>query len=838
MKYKTVICSSITCSAILIYMHDASAYAPLTHFTIADNAIFQSTLVDSRTLTSVMQDWGLTTADDQSQLFPNPEQQASIDGIAGQPMDYVEDLIDDGAAFEDLGVRALNHFYDPVRGQPLTINLNSAEIKGLSLLGISYPFSTSPDWALKDPQTDNNSNIYALKDVNDYFYRALTSSSKADRDTDFGYMFDGLGHVLHHIGDMAQPQHVRNDMHCDYFVVCGPLGFYNPSLYEKYARTRSVQGTLPVGGYTLNNPVDFTIARDFWYDDAKKGIAQFTNRNFVSEGTNFTTDSSGYVAAVPAYPSPAPSAITNVSYAAVFSAQGEAVPPQIQQACSAKVNSCQIAMYGTSVDDKENPGSNNTNYYASSFSIFDQDLKTSSRCLDPQDNNGTPPSGCDLFALNDYNFQNDLRYLIPRAVAYSAGLINYFFRGRLAVRYDPSTPGGYIVTNKSTYGINASIEVYYDAVDGKRYEAYESAGDVSLDPYCTGTCNDSARVSFQIPAGDPAPVNPGEYMFVMNGIIGSESGIAAKLFEPNHDVYVGQNIQTSGQNEYPTAQQPNFVAEREPDGTLVQDYAIAKGNFNAPIYIGVYNRTLYVSPGYDGLSNGEALGTVRAYSYPGYSSSSSQILTSESDGPTFSSGFAINDNYIFVPAILGPTDYEIRVLDHAGNWVRNLPESDEVTGLSANDKHICALVGGESELIDMQGQVVASLVPYPYNDYFDNMICGSTSDRHYVLSQYSDANENTYDTVYVFDDNGSPVTSFTIDGTLHDGVGIQIAATADKVYISFIQSNEYMSGVAVFNRIVTGNTETYQRTTDIGDGQWTSYGGVAVDMATVLNDPQ
>ncbi len=82
---------------------------------------------------------------------------------------------------------------------------------------------------------------------------------------------------------MAQPQHVRHDAHCN-LIACGPL--YNPSLYESY--TNEVRSNLEVSGY-LN--VTLNSARDYWTTSLNSpqngnGLADFTNANFFSSGSN------------------------------------------------------------------------------------------------------------------------------------------------------------------------------------------------------------------------------------------------------------------------------------------------------------------------------------------------------------------------------------------------------------------------------------------------------------------------------------------------------------------------------------------------------------------------
>jgi hypothetical protein len=170
------------------------------------------------------------------------------------------DLVADGSRFEDnliLGtvLRVRHHFFDPIYDRPLTIAGSEK----------------SPDWALEDLE-NFGSQVFSFRHARDYLYKALTSSNEQERKKNFGLTFQTLGHVIHHVQDMAQPQHVRNDIH--------PIVGAHKSLYEDY--TEQHRGEL---SYTASSVI-FPRSRDFWANDSGAGLAQFTNRNFVSVGAN------------------------------------------------------------------------------------------------------------------------------------------------------------------------------------------------------------------------------------------------------------------------------------------------------------------------------------------------------------------------------------------------------------------------------------------------------------------------------------------------------------------------------------------------------------------------
>ena len=138
----------------------------------------------------------------------------------------ISDLIQFGARWEDdkSWEQALRHFYDPVNNRPLVIDDHRAD-----------PFIVaSPDWALESPQALQDQ-AHSYQDARRHFYDALTGLSEIERKKSFGLMFQSIGHVIHHVQDMAQPQHVRNDVHCDRGI-CKTLfpHVYAPSQYEKY----------------------------------------------------------------------------------------------------------------------------------------------------------------------------------------------------------------------------------------------------------------------------------------------------------------------------------------------------------------------------------------------------------------------------------------------------------------------------------------------------------------------------------------------------------------------------------------------------------------------------
>jgi len=157
----------------------------------------------------------------------------------------IRELVQDGSAFEDEpGIRVRHHFYNPLTGRPA----NSC--------GTEYG-STSPDWPLEDRgqidgvgPTQHQDDSFA--DTRQFFLDALTKPTKDERDTKWGRTFQGLGQVIHHLQDMTQPQHVRNDMHFAYSEQTLPC-VGGKSLYEHYTNLDEpgdrIRTNLPYIGY-------------------------------------------------------------------------------------------------------------------------------------------------------------------------------------------------------------------------------------------------------------------------------------------------------------------------------------------------------------------------------------------------------------------------------------------------------------------------------------------------------------------------------------------------------------------------------------------------------------
>ncbi|HEY7601890.1 MAG TPA: hypothetical protein VIB60_05245, partial [Methylomirabilota bacterium] len=168
-----------------------------------------------------------------------------------------EDWIVQGARDEDLFPRPVNHFWNPLTDAPLTVGLTAG--------------NRAPDWALED-RTGFTSQRYSYRDAREAFATALTAADPTARERAWGHMFYALGHVIHLLQDMAQPQHTRNDQHVH-------IGSYK-SLIETYVEDNISRFVL-----TGAEVPTTTLPRDLWArrleEGLPQGIASFSNGHFL-----------------------------------------------------------------------------------------------------------------------------------------------------------------------------------------------------------------------------------------------------------------------------------------------------------------------------------------------------------------------------------------------------------------------------------------------------------------------------------------------------------------------------------------------------------------------------
>ena len=293
-------------------------------------------------------------------------------------------VVEDGDS--DCDSRVRNHFYNPLE--------NAGYSRGV------IQGAPSADWGLED-RASIDGQAYSYGDARSFFWSALTADTDTERQKSLAMTFRSVGQVVHLIQDAAQPQHTRNDSHAG--LTCPlTLGLLGPkSLYEGYADGLAKAGQLPYSGYAN---VSLPRPRDYWDDETGRGIAEFSSRNFVSAGTNFVGPPD-HLEPAPGFPSP------NGAGAQTSTVDVQTVMPGLN------LNGT-MTFIGTPYDDAYAMQAG-FNPRTSTYSVFAADLAA----------HGLLPR----YTLNRLTFDAALALLVPRAVGYSAGLIDYFFRGTLEI---------------------------------------------------------------------------------------------------------------------------------------------------------------------------------------------------------------------------------------------------------------------------------------------------------------------------------------------------------------------------------------------------------------------
>jgi len=404
----------------------------------------------------------------------------------------VREWIREGGAFEDRPVtRTANHFHHPLREWDRALLTD--------LPGSSFAIQSSVLWAQNPDQRpgrpgDTWSWIRARREFAD----ALTKRSAIEREVALGNTFQALGQVLHLVADASVPAHVRNASHVTgepferwLEAQAQPRGVERPEdararLLAAFAPTSVAFSPTILG--TLPNPLaPIPIAKVFdadGYDGTlgtlgltggnAVGIAEFSNANFFS-GTTIFADRFG---------------TTHQRYSP-FPAS-------------------------TAVEQFIDPNNNRRYWRKTSPGGAVQHLATVSRldffrrllCGGPPRTGGLDPVVHDEYA----------RHLLPRAVGYSAGLLDYFFRGRLQPKFTQGPNGGRDLILRTENLLRnepigpGTLLLLYDDSDGVRRLVQEQpVPDL-------GGAGELPEIRFDIPAETPS-----QYVVVYRGRLGLET---------------------------------------------------------------------------------------------------------------------------------------------------------------------------------------------------------------------------------------------------------------------------------------------------------------------------
>jgi hypothetical protein len=451
--------------------------------------------------------------------------------------------IEEGAKLEDAGsfttfsrARFRNHFHNP-------------------LVNLMPPIGTLTDGGLTDKMTGQSTLFWAQdgtnqlnheggdwswKTVRDHYYRSLTTASKVGMDMFTAMTYQGLGYQMHLVQDMAQPDHVRNDAHP--IDGTGKFNFFETWAKAHYPVIRRYAATATKPVVDLTQPLYDGFAPVGRLMDTRsyvavrmpsaamnQGLAEYTNANFFSDDTIFAaryaTDNKHY------FPYPRKEGTDVQSYfdgtkapEAMISEDGKIVAGLWISKTGEGETVPHLARVGAAAE--------------LAYAVFGEG------------NLFYAALGRDEIIYDDY-----ARLLVPRAVGYSAALLDYFFRGKLTATV---APGDITFRSVKVNISNATINETMTTGDVSLVIRYKTLPETDLGggkfklnypsadfTYKVITLPDKVDMStpqtltFDF-GDDPLPINFSDMtmQLVFKGKLGNEEGaVAVSKLEPITGIY-------------------------------------------------------------------------------------------------------------------------------------------------------------------------------------------------------------------------------------------------------------------------------------------------------------
>jgi hypothetical protein len=426
----------------------------------------------------------------------------------------VRDWLQEGAFLEDAGsnidaikgkARYNNHFHNPLKQWDSAGLNNSVSIIVPSIPPYVITYSSSGESALKWAQDKTNQESYAKLEgdqtwptIRGYYYNALTGKTDLERQGYFAQVFKGLGHQMHLIQDMAVPAHVRNDAHPEDSLL--EINYLTGDMYfETWAKKSSpiinsfaANPLTPQVALNLTAPNNLSPITQFYDTDQYKengipsksltwGLSEYTNSNFVSTDTIFTdifSKSDRHYFPYPRY----------TDQIQCYEQFDQYITPDKKRTYWRK---------------NENCSGEPVNHFVTVGPLYKYlptwDLQRLSLRLDEK------------------THQDYTEKLVPRAVGYSAGLLNYFFRGDINLKYESGINPDYVIANNSNENMNGTFRIFYDNLQDQRIELWD--GNLALN-----ASSKSSRIDFPIPNNAK---EPGKYILVFRGTLGNEKDAVA-----------------------------------------------------------------------------------------------------------------------------------------------------------------------------------------------------------------------------------------------------------------------------------------------------------------------
>jgi len=399
---------------------------------------------------------------------------------------YMEDN-DDEAVLGRHFLRSSDHFYTLLRTSKQLTDETEGDLPNNRT--DSFTWATTPGMAGPfgyGSSTGPNSQTW--QDARAKQTDTLTLPNKSDREAALALSLYALGHVLHLNQDLSQPDHVRNDEHPSW-TVATPHGKHWIEDYglHKYLEASQKAGTLGqtfplrARGWQSWRMAGFQTLKDFW-DRGKYtglsstalnndlaatwppqspptvnqlGLAEFSNGNFLGEDATYgdlIPSSTPPSLQFTLHHFPYPSLWTSTLFKQWLSSAAGAAP---------------VTFRNNMVGDRLYIYKNAEGQHVIKHAALTHAAAQASKTV-------TLATLKELVTIHDDNVLQEYHsILIPKAIEYSAGILDYFFRGNLNV-----TPT--LNCDAETYNLNiknqsgqtmkgGTFQLFYDDVSGDRH---------------------------------------------------------------------------------------------------------------------------------------------------------------------------------------------------------------------------------------------------------------------------------------------------------------------------------------------------------------------------------